>query len=477
MLEPDVLIQGSSPAAPIKLREIALKKEEDVTQHIPSRGVRVFILVWLGQCVSLIGSGLTGFALGVWVYQRTGSVTQFALISLFTTLPSIVVSPLAGALVDRWDRRWAMILSDSGAALSTLSIALLLFANRLEVWQIYLAMAASSTFSAFQWPAYSAATTLLVPKQHLGRASGMVQLGQAVAQIVSPALAGVLVMAIRIQGVILVDVATFIFAVLTLLFVRVPRPETTAEGALGKGSLLQEAAYGWTYIVARPGLLGLLILFAATNFTSGMIMVLFTPMVLSFASAAVLGTLLSIAGFGMLAGSLVMSVWGGPKRRVYGVLGFEYLMGVCILLAGAQVSIPLIAVAAFVGFFCSPIIIGSSQAIWQSKTAPDVQGRVFAARTMIAWSSLPLAYLVAGPLADQVFEPLLAAGGPLAGSVGWLIGVGPGRGIGLLFIVMGTLNILATVAGCLYPRLRLVEDELPDVIPDGDEALVRSEEG
>jgi len=374
-----------------------------MTQHVPSRGMRVFILVWFGQFVSLIGSGLIGFALGVWVYQRTGSVTQFTLIPLFTTLPSIVISPLAGALVDRWDRRWAMILSDSGAGLCTLYIVLLLLSNRLEVWHIYLTMAASSTFSAFQWPAYSAATTLLVPKQHLGRANGMVQFGQAVARIVSPVLAGVLVAAIQVQGVILIDVATFVFAILTLLLVQVPRPETTAEGIAGRGSLLREAAYGWAYVVARPGLLGLLIIFAATNFTFGMISVLFIPMVLSFASTAVLGTLLSVAGLGMLVGSLAMTAWGGPKRRVYGVLGFECLIGVCILLAGVQASTPLIAAAAFGGFFSFPLINGASQTIWQSKTAPDVQGRVFAVRRMIAWSATPLAYLVAGSPCRQGF--------------------------------------------------------------------------
>jgi len=436
-----------------------------MTQPI-SRGMRAFTLIWLGQFASLVGSGLTGFALGVWVYRQTGSATQFALISLFTTLPGIVMSPLVGALVDRWDRRWVMVFSDLGAALSTLSVAALLFVGRLQVWHIYLAMAASSTFGAFQWPAYSAATTLLVPKKHLGRAGGMVQFAEAVAQIASPALAGLLVIKIQVWGVILVDVATFIFAVLTMLSVRIPRPEATAEGKVGKGTLLQEAAYGWSYIVARPGLLGLLLLFAVTNFSMGVVSVLFTPMVLSFASAAVLGNLLSVLGVGMLLGSLVMSAWGGPKRRIRGVLGFECLMGVCIALAGVRPSVPLIAGAAFLGFFGSPVVNGSSQAIWQAKTAPDVQGRVFAVRRMIAWSSLPLAYLIAGPLADRVFEPLLAAGGPLTGSVGQLIGVGPGRGIGLLYIVMGVLNVLAVAAGWLYPRLRLMEDELPDVVAD-----------
>ena len=432
-------------------------------RNIPP-GFRTFLLIWFGQTISLTGSGLTGFALGVWVFLRTGSVTQFALISLFTSLPGIVFSPIAGALVDRWDRRWAMILSDSGAGLCTLSVALLLLAGRLEVWQIYIAMAASSTFSAFQWPAYSAATTLLVPKEHYGRASGLVQISEAVAQIASPVMAGALIGTIQVWGVMLIDFATFLFALVTLLVIRVPRPESTVEGKAGQGSLLHEAAYGWKYILARPGLLGLLLFFATTNFTSGIVGVLFTPLVLYFTTPAVLGTLLSIGGVGFLAGSLLMSTWGGPKRRIYSILGFSLLQGCALFLAGFPPQVVILGAAAFIFFFGLPLINGCSQAIWQSKTAPDVQGRVFAVRRMIAWSSLPISYLLAGPLADRVFEPLLVPGGALTNSIGRIIGVGAGRGIGLLFIILGIITLLAALVGYLYPRLRRVEIELPDAI-------------
>lgn len=437
-----------------------------VTQAVAGRRFRSFVLIWFGQLISLTGSGLTGFALGVWVFQRTGSVTLFALISLFTTLPGIVFSPVAGALVDRWDRRQAMILSDAGAALCTLSLALLLLANRLEVWHIYIGMGISSAFSAFQWPAYSAATTLLVPKEHLARASGMVQMSRAVAQIASPALAGALMGVIGVGGVMLLDFAAFVFAVCTLLLARVPRPETTPEGKAGQGSLLREAAYGWTYIRTRPGLLGLLLFFAASNFATGIVQVLFTPLVLGFATTAVLGLLLSIGGTGLLAGGLTMSVWGGPRRRVYGILGSHLVMGVTLFALGVPPRAWLIGACAFLALFTVPISNGCSQAIWQSKTAPDVQGRVFAVRRMIAWASLPLAHILAGPLADRVFEPLMAEGGPLASTVGQMLGVGPGRGIGLLFMILGFMILLVTLLAGLYPRLRQVESELPDAIAD-----------
>lgn len=437
-----------------------------MTQNVAPRGFQTFLLIWFGQLVSLTGSGLTGFALGVWVYLQTGSATQFALISLFTTLPGILFSPIAGALVDRWDRRWAMVISDSGAGLCTLCIGLLFFSGKLEVWHIYVLMAISSTFSAFQWPAYSAATTLLVPPKHLGRASGMVQMGEAAAQIVSPVLAGALMGGIGLQGVILIDFATYLVALVSLLVVRVPKPQVTAEGKASKGSLLREAAYGLTYIRARPGLLGLLLFFATTNFGTGIVQVLFTPLVLSFTTVSVLGLLLTIGGLGFLSGSLTMSVWGGPKRRIMGILGSSVLMGSSLFLAGFQPQPWIYATAAFLYFFSLPITNGCSQAIWQTKTAPDVQGRVFAVRRMIAWITLPIAYLVAGPLADNVFEPLMIEGGKLSGSVGRLIGVGDGRGMALIYLLLGCIILLATLAAYLYPRLRKVETELPDFVAD-----------
>jgi MFS transporter, DHA3 family, macrolide efflux protein len=438
--------------------------EKKMARRSSASGMGIFLIIWFGQFVSLVGSGLSGFALGIWVYQRTGSVTQFALISVFAVLPGIVISPLAGAVVDRWDRRRIMIVSDIGAGFSSAVIVILLFAGRLEPWCIYLVTAANATCNAFQWPAFSAMTALLVPKQSLGRAGGLAQFGEAAAQIIAPALAGVLVGTIRVQGVLLIDFVSLVVALCTLVIVRVPKPAVTAEGNAGKGSLLRESAYGWTYIRTRPGLLGLTGFFAFTTFTEAIVLILITPLVLSFAPPTALGTVLSIGGIGMLSGGLVMSVWGGPKRRVYGILGSRLLQGMVFFLGGLQPSVSLITAAAFVFLFADAILLGSSQAILQSKVALDVQGRVFAARRMIAWSSMPCAYLIAGPLADHIFEPLLAVNGPLAAGIGSIIGVGPGRGIGLLFIVMGILTLLATVGAYLYPRLRLLEDELPDAI-------------
>ena len=423
--------------------------------------MRTFLIIWIGQVVSRLGSGLTGFALAVWVYQRTGSVTQLALVSFSMTLPAVLMSPFAGTLVDRWDRRWAMILSDAGAGLGTLTIALLVWRGQTEIWLIYLALAVVGVFQSFQWPAFSASTTLLVRKQDLGRANGLTQLGLAAAQILAPVLGAALLATIRLAGVILIDFLTFVFALLTLFIVRVPRPEPRA-GEAPRGSLLREAAYGWRYLRQRPGLMGLLVLFAATNFTMGMLTVLITPLVLSFASPSVLGPVLSVAGSGMLVGGLAMSVWGGPKRRLRGIFIPLLLQGVALLIGGLRESAPLIAAAAFVFMLGFPILNACSQAIWQTKVAPEVQGRVFAIRQMVALSAIPLAQLVAGPLSDRVFRPLLATGGPLADTVGRLLGVGPGRGIALLFMALGVFNLLVLAKAWSAPHVRHVEDEVPD---------------
>lgn len=445
--------------------------------------MKIFILIWLGQLISLIGSGLTAFALDVWVYQTTGSIFQFTLLTLFTTLPFVIISPIAGVLVDRWSRRWTMIISDTCSALSTLSIALLFASHHIEIWHIYLANAVSSCFSAFQWPAYTAATTLLVPKEDLNRASGLTQFGKSITQLIAPGLGGVLLGVIHVEGVILIDFATLFFALIPLLLFRLPEINTaTKEDSFS--SIFEEMNYGWRFLTDKPGLLGVLILFTAYSFLSGMTNILIIPLVLSFTSTVGLGIILTICGSGMLIGSLAISAWGQLLPSISIFLGSMLLCGLFTMMAGLCPSASLFTSFEFLVFFSIPFIRTSEQVIFQKKVAPDMQGRVFAFIATLSGASLPFAYLVAGPMADRVFEPLMAVDGPLAGSLGHIIGTGQGRGIGLLYIVMGILLILATGVGYLYPRLRLVEDELPDVISDevtttsddalSDEALATS---
>jgi MFS family permease len=433
-------------------------EEHTVDPKSRSQKTTTFLIIWLGQVVSLVGSGLTSFALGVWVFEETGSATQFALIGLSAVLPRVALSPLAGTVVDRWDRRQVMIASDVGAGLSTLVVALLLLVARLEIWHIYLLTCVSAAFGTLQWPSFAATTSLLVSKENLGRANGMVQLGQAASEILAPALAGVLMGAIWLQGVILIDVATFVFAVMTLLLVRLPRSGVVGASTPEDSSFWRGLSFGWRYISARPGLMGLLVLLAAVDFLWGMVGALITPLILSWTSSDALGAIISIAGAGMLTGSLIMSAWGGPQRRITGVLNFEMLSGLCFVLIGLRPSFWLVAAGAFGAHVTIAVVYGSNQAIWQSKVEPQIQGRVFATQQMVARSAVPLAYLLAGPLADRVFRPLMTVDGPLAGSLGPVLGTGPGRGIGLLFVLMGAIKVAITLLSRLNPHLRDVEN-------------------
>lgn len=445
-------------------------------EMITKDSMKTFTTIWFGQLVSSIGSGLTQFALSVWVYQETQSVTLFGLILLFSTLPGIFLFPITGALVDRWDRRQVLIVSDAVAAAATLAVVLLLWQGVLAVWHIYIVTAVISTAHSFQYPAFSASVTLLVSQKQLGRASGMMQFNEAATGLVAPLLAGFLLTITSLQMVILIDVITFLVAVLTLGLVHIPSPTKTADSAK-KQSLWREAAYGWHYLKARKGFVALLIFFAIHNFLRSTAQVLFTPLILSTATTAALGTVMTLGGVGMLVGSSVMSKWGGPQRRIRGILGLVALYGVFVSLFGLGGSVPVFMVAAFSTLFLIPMITASNQALWQSKVSPEVQGRVFSMRYMIAWSIIPLAYVMGGTLADGVFKPLLTEGGVLARTViGQWLGVGPENGIRLLYITVGALNIGTAVLASFYPRLWRLEEEIPSAIIEPSKPVEKTAE-
>lgn len=422
-------------------------------------GLRDFLLIWVGQLVSGVGSRLTSFALGIWVYQTTGSTTRFALIFVAMAVPALLISPIAGALVDRWDRRRTMIVCDAVSALTMFALALLYATDTLALWHVYAGVGISAMANAFLQPAYAASIPLLASQEQLTRVNGLVQTGFAIAQVGGPLLAGVLVSTISMQGVLIVDALTFVIGVVALLFARVPRP-ARSEGA--EQGLWQEAATGFRYVRDRGGLLGLLLVFGATNFLFGIASIAITPLVLSFADAALLGVQMAVGGCGLLLGGLAMSTWGGPRRRIHGVLGFSLAAGVLLAVHGLAPSFALVLVAGFGFFLTLPVLNASNAALWQSKVPADLQGRCFAIQRVLSEAAMPLGYCLAGPLAERVFEPLMAPGGALAGSVGAWIGVGPGRGLGLMFIVLGVLMTLVAASAYAVRAIRRIEDEIPD---------------
>lgn len=426
------------------------------------RANRTFMVVWVGQVVSNLGSAMTGFGLGIWVYQQTGSATRLALIVLASRVPVLFVSPFAGALIDRWDRRRAMMLADGGAAIGTLVIMLLLLANSLEIWHLYVALSVSGVFSAFQFPAYGAAVTLMVDKDDYARASGFVQLAGSIGRVAAPTAAAAIVVWAGLTPLFVIDFVTFLFAVGTLVVVRFAEPESAERGGRGLMGLLREARLGLDFVLQRRALLILMLSFVVVNFAFAAQSVLLIPLLLETTTEQVAGWVVSIAAGGVVVGSLVLGAWGGPKDRIAGVYLPILAMGAGLSIMGLRPSVPLILAGILLIHLTHPIAGGSSQAIWQSKVPPNLQGRVFAIRQVSAIIASPPAFLFAGALADRWFEPLMAdASGPLA----TLVGSGAGRGIGLMFVLLGLFVMGVVAVARSHPRIRNLETEVPDLEP------------
>ena len=435
----------------------------------PPKDMKTFFIIWGGQLVSMLGSGLTQFALGVWIYDQTKQATPFAIAVLFGSLPRIFLLPIAGSIADRFNRRKIMIAADVLSAVLTLAIFLLLGAGGLQQWHIYIFAMLGSVLSAFQEPAYTASIAMIVPKEKLGSANGMAQMGQAISSVLTPVMAGALFVFIGFNGIIFIDFVTFFFAITALLFVRIPQPERAAEHK--DKNIWQDMQFGWNFLYERKGLLGLLLYYAMVNFLLNWSAVLLIPMVLSRFTADVLGIIQTVMGVGMLAGSIIMSAWGGAKKRIPTAIGFITIAVTGIVIAGLQPNPWLIGAGLFILMFSVPLASGNSQVVFQTKVPREIQGRVFSVRSTISQSMMPLAFLTAGPLADKFFEPLMRDGGALANTfIGQVIGTGAGRGIGLMAILAGLVGIIVSIFVYLNPRVRNLEDELPDAIPTEEKA-------
>jgi MFS transporter, DHA3 family, macrolide efflux protein len=425
------------------------------------RGVKTFAVVWLGQLVSNLGSSMTSFGLAIWVFDRTGSVLQLSLIVMAARAPALLVSPFAGALVDRWDRRTAMLLADTGAAVGTLATMILILTGSLETWHLYVTLSFSGLFSAFQYPAYSAAVTLMIPKEHYARASGLVQLAGSIGRVVAPAIAAAVVVASGLGPIFIVDFATYLFAVGTLAFVAFPKAPPSTRRGTGVRGLALEAKEGLEFVLARRALLVLLLSFLMVNFAFSFQSVLMVPLLLNLTSEQVAGFVVSIGAVAIVTGSLVLSVWGGPVNRIAGVYVPIAAMGVGLIVIGIRPVLGLVIAGSILMHGTHPVAGGSSQSIWQSKVPPELQGRVFAIRQVTAIAATPVAYLLAGTLADGLLEPLMTdASGPMAA----VFGTGAGRGIGVLFVATGILAIITVIIAIRHPRIRNLEAEIPDVV-------------
>ncbi|HEX7541434.1 MAG TPA: MFS transporter [Anaerolineales bacterium] len=428
-------------------------------------GMAGFTIVFVGQLISVIATQMTGFAFTLWIYQRTSSATALGLSQVFFIVPFLIISPIAGAMVDRYNRKLMMMLSDIGAGLAISVLLVLQALGMLQLWHLYAANVAIGLVNAFQWPAYSAAITTMVSKEQYGRANGMMSLIDAGPGVIAPLLAGALIGIIKLTGILLIDAVTYSIAILSLAIVFVPQPVRTAEGEKAKSNLWKESIFGFKYIFARRGLLGLLSFFLVGNIFSGIAGTLFAPVILARTgnNSVMMGTVQSTAAIAAVAGGLIMSAWGGFKRRINGVVwgwALSSLFGMTLFGFGRGLNIWIPTVMLMTVF--GPLINGSSQAIWQSKVEPDLQGRVFASRRLIAWITQPLTPIIAGTLADYVLEPAMKSQTALSRIFGPLFGTGSGAGMGLLISLCGIGAVLTAMVGYSMPFIRHVEDSVPD---------------
>ncbi|MBD2489468.1 MFS transporter [Aulosira sp. FACHB-615] len=432
-----------------------------MSEQPTNTSLRNFLIIWLGQLVSGIGSQMTGIALEIWAWETTGQATTLALVGFFGLLPSIIITPISGIIVDRYNRKLLMMFGDTVAVLATITLLFLYINNLLQIWHLYVAAAFVGTFSQFQYLAYSASVSLMIPKQHYTRASSLEFLSHHSAIIIAPALAGYFYQVIGLFGIWLIDISTFIVAISTILFIPILQPSQTAEK---QEDFWQNLGYGVRYLTAHKSLLLLLVINLLFFFAHDLGGSLYIPMILARTGndTLVLGNLITAAGFGGVLGALIVNKWGGFKDKIRGILLGMMGVGLTKIVFGLGrtlwVWIPP-------QFLCSlSFTAGGSadNAIWLAKVAPNVQGRVFAARSLLLQLASAVAVLVAGPLADKVFIPAFSQEGSMAGLLGGIFGAGTAGGLAMLYVICAVCMFLVGLAGLSVPLLRNLEKILPD---------------
>ncbi|MFZ3474302.1 amino acid adenylation domain-containing protein [Streptomyces sp. 4.24] len=422
-----------------------------------------FLAIATGQQLSMIGSALTEFALPIWIYLQTGSLFQLGMLAAFGLVPGIVAAPLAGAIVDRGDRRRVMLWGDVAAGLTQAALLVLYLSDSLEIWHCYVMISLLSAALAFQRVAWGSAVPQLVPKRFLGRANGVVQMALGLAQFLVPLIAVGILHVIGLGGILVFDVVSYLIATGVTLAVRFP----DVMAATRRESVGAEIRAGFQRALGSRHFRAMLFWFAALNIFLSPLFLLVTPLVLSFSSTAAAGWVSTAAGLGAVLGGLTLLVWGGPRRmRLRGVLFATLGLAAACVVTGLRPSVTVVAVGAFGMTYGLALLNGIYATVIQTKVPMRFHGRVIAVNTLVAWSTLPIGFALVAPAGPELLQPLMDEGGALASSVGALIGTGDGRGIGLLYLVFGLAMAALVLISLCIPVLARFDREVPDAESD-----------
>ncbi|GLW34746.1 non-ribosomal peptide synthetase/MFS transporter [Actinoplanes regularis] len=422
-----------------------------------------FLAVAAGQLVSITGSALTEFAIPIWIYLTTGSLAQFALFTVLGLVPGLLLAPVAGAIVDRTSRKRVLLAADCAAGGTQVALALLLAGGNLQVFYIYALVTVLSVALTFQRLAYGSAIPQLVPKHYLGHANGIVQMINGGAAVMAPLLATALMATIGLGGILLLDIAGYAVAIVVTALVRFPATAAWQR----RESLAAEIRAGLRYSWDHRGLRAMLLFFAVLNIFLSPLFILITPLTMSFGGMAEAGQVAVCGGLGAVAGGLLMGMWGGPRRlRMRGMLAAAMVLATCCVIPGLRPSLWVVGAGVFAMSFALNVMNGIYFTTVQVKVAQRYHGRVFALNTVISWSTLPLGFGVVAPVGSQLFEPLMADDGPLAGTVGRLLGTGEGRGTALMYVVFAGVMALIVVLARRTRTLRTFDHEVADAPPD-----------
>lgn len=416
---------------------------------------RKFLIILIGELIAGVGTGMTSFGLGIYVWQLTHSALDVSLVELIALLPLVLLSPIAGVFADRFDRRLLMIIGDSVSAIGLVVMLIIIKFSSIEVWQICLCVGFSSVFSSLLDPAYKATLTDLLTKEEYSKATGMMSLASSAKFIISPALAGVLLGYFNIELILEIDILTLAITVLSIFLVR--KTLVIKPAKPGKLNVFKDLKEGWIALNENKGVKKLVFLITLVCFYMGFIQVLSKPMCLPYMDEKTFGILQTVCSCGTLISAIFIGA-GRLKRNYVNVMVVSFIVGgVGIIGFGATAIVPVIAVMGFIFFATVPFDDTITNLLIRMSIKNEQQGRIWGLITLLSQLGYVSAYVVSGILSDYIFIPALQTGGILADSIGRIIGTGETRGVSLLIIISGIGLIVTAIIVCKSKDIRNLE--------------------